>query len=166
MHLLEALNVELASAEVLGKVHLAGGAVMCLAFHARDSTKDVDALCKPSREVRDAAIKVAAKEGVSDHWLNDAVKSFVSDSGTFAPFLELSNLTVLCADAKYMLAMKCLAMRFGEGYRDEDDVRYLLKNLGIERYEDALGVIGQYYSLKEFKDTSLQALRELTQGDE
>ena len=132
LHLLESLNAELAIVGVAGKVYLTGGAVMCLAFDARDSTKDVDAVCKPSGEIRAAVIRVAEKEGVTDHWLNDAVKGFVSDRGSFQKFLELSNLTVLCADARYMLAMKCLAMRLGEGYRDEDDVRYLLKNLGIE----------------------------------
>lgn len=137
---------------------------MCLVFDARDSTKDIDAQCRPSSEIRDAVIKVAAKEGVSDHWLNDAVKGFLSDRGSFVPFLELSNLTVLAADARYMLAMKCLAMRLGEGYRDEDDVRYLLTNLGIESYEDALEVISHYYPLQEFKDTSLAVLRELTQS--
>jgi hypothetical protein len=162
VHLLGALNAELAAAGVVGKVYLAGGAVMCLAFDARDSTRDVDALCLPSVEIRAAAIRVAAKEGVSDHWLNDAVKDYLSDDGSFDRFLELSSLTVFCADARYMLAMKCLAMRLGEGYRDEDDVRYLLRNLGIERYEDALDVIGRYYPPENFPQTSLAVLRELT----
>lgn len=162
LRLLEALNVELRKAGASGEIYLAGGAVMCLAFEARESTRDVDALCKPSRVIREAALKVALKEGVSDHWLNDAVKTYLSDSGSFEPFLELSHLNVFCADARYMLAMKCLAMRMGEGYRDEDDIRYLLKNLGIVQYEDALAIIGKYYPLDEFPATALAALRELT----
>ncbi len=89
----------------------------------------------------------------------------MSDSGSFEKFLELSHLRVFCADARYMLAMKCLAMRLAEGYRDEDDVRYLLRFLGIERYEDALDVIGKYYPLREFPETTLAALRELTGND-
>jgi hypothetical protein len=161
--LLESLNAELKKAGVKGDVYLAGGAVMCLAFEARDSTKDVDAVFRPSDEIRQAALRVAAKEGVPDNWLNDAVKSYVSDHGTFDRFRELSNLRVFCADARYMLAMKCLAMRMGEGFQDENDIRYLLKNLGIERYEDALEIIGKYYSTSEFPKTALAALRELTQ---
>jgi len=105
---------------------------------------------------------VAAREGVPDTWLNDAVKGFVSDHGSFERFRELGHLRVFCADARYMLAMKCLAMRLGEGYHDEDDVRYLLRHLGVERYEDALEVIAAYYPLGEFPDTALAALRELT----
>ena len=162
LRLLEALNVELGKAGTRGDVYLAGGAVMCLAFKARDSTKDVDALCKPSVAIREAVLEVASKEGVADSWLNDAVKNYLSESGSFEKFLELSNLRVFCADARYMLAMKCLAMRMGEGYRDEDDIRYLLKYLGIERYEDALEIIGKYYSLDAFPKTALAALRELT----
>jgi len=166
LRLLEALNVELRKASVRGDVHLAGGAVMCLAFRARESTRDVDAAFKPSVAVRKAALKVAAKEGVSDHWLNDAVKGYLSDRGSFTRFLELSHLRVFCADAKYMLAMKCLAMRIGEGYWDEDDIRYLLRHLGIEKYEDALAVIGKYYSLQEFPATALSALGELLPGSQ
>jgi hypothetical protein len=42
----------------------------------------------------DAALKVAAKEGVRDTWLNDAVKAYVSDHGSFASFLDSSNVKV------------------------------------------------------------------------
>jgi hypothetical protein len=161
LHLLHALNDELRAEGVKGHVQIAGGAVMCLAFNARESTRDVDALFEPSVKVLDAALRVASKEGVRDTWLNDAVKGYVSDRGSFEPFLELSNLKVFCASAEYMLAMKCLAMRIGEGYHDEEDIRYLLRNLDIRRYEDAEEIIGRYYSLAEFPDAALMALREL-----
>jgi hypothetical protein len=80
------------------------------------------------------------------------------------PFLELSHLVVFCASAEYMLSMKCLAMRIGEGYRDEEDVRYLLRNLGIRRYEDAREILERYYDLASFPDTALRALEELLSG--
>jgi hypothetical protein len=161
LRLLRALNEELRAVRVKGHVQMAGGAVMCLAFDARASTRDVDALFKPSVAVLNAAIRVAAREGVRDTWLNDAVKSYVSDRGSFEPFLELSNLKVFCASAEYMLAMKCLAMRIGEGYQDEEDVRYLLRNLNIQRYEDAEEILGHYYPLEEFPESAHIALREL-----
>ncbi len=144
-----------------GHVQLAGGAVMCLAFNARASTRDVDALFKPSVEVLDAALRVASKQKVPDTWLNDAVKGYVSDRGSFEPFLDLSNLKVFCASAEYMLAMKCLAMRIGEGYHDEEDIRYLLRNLAIQRYEEAKEILEKYYSLEEFPESALLALQEL-----
>jgi hypothetical protein len=161
LSLLHSLNDELKADGVEGQVNLAGGAVMCLAFDARESTRDVDAIFRPSVEVLEAAIRVAAKEGVPDTWLKNAVKGYVSDRGTFTPFLDLSHLEVFCATPQYMLAMKCLAMRIGEGFHDEEDVRYLLRNLGIETYDDARAILESYYALAEYPETALLAVREL-----
>jgi len=161
LRLLGALNEELRTEGVKAHLHLAGGAVMCLAFGARASTRDVDGIFQPSAKVLDAALRVASRENVPDAWLNDAVKGYVSDRGTFDPFLEMSNLKVFCASAEYMLAMKCLAMRIGEGYHDEADVRYLLRNLDVRRVEDAEEILRKYYPLDEFPRTALDALREL-----
>jgi len=60
-----------------------------------------------------------------------------------------------------MLAMKCMAMRVGEGYSDIDDVRYLLRNLGIESYDEAAKILDEYYGLHAYKAEKLAALREL-----
>ena len=165
LRLLHALNDELKAAKVKGQLNLAGGAVMCLALDARPSTRDVDASFKPSVAILDAAAKVAAKHGVRDVWLNDAVKAYLSDRGTFVPFLKLDHLKVFCASPPYMLAMKCLAMRIGEGFRDEEDIRYLLRHLGLRRYEDAEQILAQYYPLAEYPRTALLALRELLPDD-
>jgi hypothetical protein len=164
LRLLRALNDELKAAGVQGQVRLAGGAVMCLALNARASTRDVDAIFEPSAAVLNAALKVAAKEGVRDTWLNDAVKAYLSDRGTFTPFLDMENLKVSCASPEYMLAMKCLAMRIGEGYRDEEDIRYLLRNLGISRLADAKAILGRYYPIDEYPETALLALEEMLTG--
>ena len=161
LRLLHALNDELRAEGVTGHIQMAGGAVMCLAFDARASTRDVDAVFRPSVKVLEAAVKVAAKENVPDTWLNDAVKSYLSDRGSFQPFLDLGNLKVFDATAEYMLAMKCLAMRIGEGFHDEEDIRYLLRNLGIRRFDDAADILERYYSIDEYPETALLALREL-----
>ena len=161
LRLLHALNDELRVAGVKGHVQMAGGAVMYLAFDACASTRDVGVLFKPSVAVLSAALRVAAKEGVRDTWLNDAVKRYVSDRGSFEPYLELSNLKIFCASAEYMLAMKCLAMCIGEGDHDEEDIRYLLRNLNIQRYTDAEEILGRYYALEAFPEPALAALREL-----
>lgn len=161
LRLFHLLNDELAAADVRGQVNVAGGAVMCLALGARASTRDVDATFEPAAAVLDAALRVAAREGLRDDWLNDAVKAYASDRGTFTPFLERSHLKVFVASPEYMLAMKCLAMRIGEGYRDEEDIRYLLRNLGLRRYDDAREILERYYPFEKYPETALLALREL-----
>lgn len=161
LELLQALDGELARREVIGQVQLAGGAVMCLAFNARESTRDVDAVLEPASIVLDAALAVAARHGVPDSWLNHAVKSYLSDRGTFAPFLELDHLRVFVADARYMLAMKTLAFRTGEGYRDEEDVRYLLRHLGITHYPEAESILAAYYPIGGYPAFALDAIREM-----
>ncbi|MBW2447337.1 MAG: hypothetical protein JRG83_15575 [Deltaproteobacteria bacterium] len=159
--LLEALNEELATEGVKATLSLTGGTVMCLAFDARATTTNIDALFQPSVKVLDAALRVAAREGLSEHWLNDDVKAYVSDRGTFEPFRELSHLKILRASAKYMLAMKCLALRTGEGYQDEEDIRYLLRHLSVRRLDDAKRILASYYELAEYPPTALAVLEEL-----
>ena len=159
--LLTLLNEELRSASVNGEVYLVGGAVMCLVFGARESTRDLDGTFKPSKKIREAAAKVAVEAGVDEHWLNDAVKGYLSERGSFSKHLELSNLKVFCAHANYLLAMKCLAMRIGEEFQDLDDIRYLLRHIGLRAYEDALEVITRYYPLERFPQKTLYALEEL-----
>jgi hypothetical protein len=77
---LTALSAELGKRGVLGEVCVVGGTTMVLAFHARTSTKDVDAIFEPSSDVRSAALAVAEKLGLPADWLNDAAKRFLSPS--------------------------------------------------------------------------------------
>jgi len=159
--LFDLLNEELRRGGIEGELFVVGGAVMCLAYAARPSTQDVDAIFRPARTVREAAARVAAKAGVDPSWLNDAVKGFVSPQGDFAPFLELDHLRVMVATPEYLLAMKCLAMRIGAEFHDEDDVRYLLKNLDITSVDVARAVITKYYPLERFPQKTLWALEDL-----
>lgn len=159
--LFELLNMELAQQSTTGELYLVGGAVMSLVYEARPSTADVDALFKPTKVVRDAAQKVAEDNGFDSNWLNDAVKGFLSDNGQFDDYLELPNLKVYCAQPEYLLAMKCLSMRIGKEFHDEADVRYLLRFLNIEAYQDALSIITRYYPLERFPQKTLYALEEI-----
>jgi hypothetical protein len=162
--LLELLGEELETAGVEGELYLVGGAVMCLAFDARPATRDVDALFRPTREIREAAARVADRAGVPRGWLNDAVKGFLDDRGDFDPFLELPNLRVFIARPEYLLAMKCASMRLGEEFRDVDDVRYLLRYLNITSVDEALAIVAHYVDEDRLMPKTRLALEELLSG--
>jgi hypothetical protein len=158
--LFQLLNEELRTSGTESELFIVGGAVMCLAYSARPSTQDVDAVFRPPSQVREAAARVAVRARVNPNWLNDGVKGFMSAKADFAPFLELDHLRVMVAQPEYLLAMKCLAMRIGEEFHDEADVRYLLRHLEIRTYDEALAVVGKYYPIERFPRKTLYALEE------
>ena len=159
--LFELLNDELRQIDTFGEVFLVGGAVLCLAYGARASTRDVDAFFRPPTKVREAATRTAVEAGIGADWLNDAVKGFMSAQGEFAPFLEFDHLRVMTAQPEYLLAMKSLAMRIGAEFHDEEDVRFLLRLLDVRSYEHALRIITQFYPLERFPQKTLHALEDL-----
>lgn len=140
------LNLELARKNVIGEIGICGGAVMCLVFNARSATKDVDAIFKPSKEIRSAANKVAKNHLISDDWLNDAVKLFFHVDPPREDVLNLSHLRVWAPKADYMLAMKCISARFDS--HDKDDVLFLINYLNLESKEKVFSIIEQYYPKK------------------
>jgi hypothetical protein len=155
------LNEELRRGGIEGDSFLAGGAVMCLVYAARPSTQDVDGVFRPARQLREAAARVAARAGVPTDWLNDGVKGFLSERGDFLPFLELDHLRVMVARPEYLLAMKCLSLRIGAEFHDEDDIRYLLRHMDVRSDEQALEIVGRYHPLERFPQKTLCALAEL-----
>ena len=159
--LFQLLNEELAKDGVEGELFLVGGAVMCLVYNVRAATRDVDAFFRPSGRLREAAARVALLADIEPDWLNDAVKGFLSDQGDFDAFIELDHLRVMVAQPAYLLAMKCLSMRIGAEFHDEEDVRYLLRYLNIEAYERALDYVTRYYPLERFPQKTLYALEEM-----
>ncbi len=161
LKLFDLLNKQLNKEKTQCELHIVGGAVMCLVLDARASTMDVDGLFKPAAIVRKLAKKVSAEFGADENWLNDAVKGFFSQSGDFNNYLQLSNLTIYTATPEYLLAMKCLAMRIGAEFHDINDIRYLLRYLNIETYQQACDVIAKYYPIERFPQKTLYALEEI-----
>jgi hypothetical protein len=161
--LLARLNEELGRRGVRGEMYLAGGAVMCLAFHAREATKDVDAMLVPAAEMREAAASVALREGIGSAWLNDAVKGFFSETGRFDVFEEMSHLRIYVPEPGYLFAMKCLALRIGEEFQDVGDVRVLIGMLGITSLAQAEEILVKYYALERYPARARYVLEELLQ---
>jgi len=161
LRLFELLDAELAAGDTHAEIYLVGGAVMCLALGARDATRDVDAWFKPTTLVREAAARVAARAAVPDTWLNDAVKAWLGPRGDFDRYLELPHLQVFVAQPAYLLAMKCVAMRLGEEFRDLDDVRYLLRYLNITTAAEALAAVLRYFDATHVPPKTRLALEDL-----
>jgi hypothetical protein len=161
LRLFELLDGELEKDDCLGELYVVGGAVMCLVLDARDSTKDVDAFFKPTKSIREAAARVAARAEVSSDWLNDAVKSFLSERGEFIPYFERSHLRVYVAEPHCLLAMKCAAMRIGEEFHDLDDVRYLLRHLNVSSLDQAIEIVCRFFDEDRLHPKTRLALEEL-----
>lgn len=146
---LSATSEKLKAEGVTGEVCIFGGAAMVLAFDARDSTRDVDAVFKPADVVRRMASAVASEMDLSPTWLNDGVKGYTSAEQDYVEgnMPQFSNLRVIRPSASYLLAMKCLAARV-EGYDtagDKNDVLFLIKELSLGSVEEVLAIVEKYY---------------------
>ena len=157
--LFAALNEELAKTKTIGEIGLCGGAVMCLVFQARQATKDVDAIFEPTREIRQAAKKVAKQFGLEATWLNDAAKAYFHVDPPKEDVLQFSNLRVWAPKADYMLAMKCVAARLDT--HDKDDIEFLIGYLNLATVQDVLHVIKKYYPRSQVPARSQFLIEEL-----
>jgi hypothetical protein len=154
---IEALNLlgTLASEENLTlELCIYGGSAMMLAYGARDATKDVDVIAKPSEDAHRLALRVAERLGLQPDWLNDDVRRYTSIDGTFAPMqiqeLETTakqRLKITRPSASYLLAMKCLAGRSPlPGFAgDLDDIKFLVKKMGIRTLEEVESHLAKFY---------------------
>jgi len=66
---------------VHGEMYVVGGAAIALAYSARRSTRDVDAVFESKMAIYQAAGEVADELGLPAGWLNDAVKGFLAGDG-------------------------------------------------------------------------------------
>ena len=155
---LHALNEKLQHQNVKGEICLYGGAVMCLVYDARPSTKDVDAIFQPTEIIREAAKEIANEYELVDDWLNDGVKGFLVDHPRKV-FLNLSHLVVMVADSEYMLAMKSLSARI-DG-TDSKDIEFLISKLKIKTVEEVFNIIDKYYPRRIIKPATQFFLEEV-----
>jgi hypothetical protein len=137
------LNTELKKQNTKGEIGICGGAVMCLVFQCRESTKDIDGIFEPTKEIRKAACKIAGQHNLSEDWLNDAAKGFFFKDPPKQEVLELSNLRIWAPTADYMLAMKCISARYDS--HDQGDVTFLIEHLELKSEQDVFSIIQKYY---------------------
>ncbi|TFH16120.1 MAG: hypothetical protein E4H02_06360 [Lentisphaerales bacterium] len=138
-----ALNDELSSRNVVGEAEICGGAVMCIVFHARAATKDVDGVFAPASEMREGIAAVARKLDVPENWLNDAAKGFFAVDPPKQDVASYSHLRIWAATAEYMLAMKCISARYDSC--DKDNVIFLVNHLGLKSADKVFDIVVKYY---------------------
>lgn len=158
---LEKLSETLDMRGIKGEIVLYGGAAMVLALKARPSTKDVDAVFIPKKMIYQAAKEVEERYGAPESWLNDAVKGFISLREERDTYKDFPNLKVFTATPEYLLAMKCLSLRIGLGSRDMEDIRFLIRHLGIGSAQDLLDRIEKYYPKRQISPKTQFAIEEL-----
>jgi len=147
---LQSLSDELERQGVIGEICLCGGAVMVLAFAARVSTKDVDAIFQPAQLVRQLARRIAEEQGLPATWLNDGVKAFVSarHETMVGQLPQFAHLRLTMPVPEYLLAMKCMAARIGSTGGEQSDIPdivFLVRHLGLKTAKHVLDVVAQYY---------------------
>jgi hypothetical protein len=160
----------LRDAGVEGELCLLGGTAMMLAFHARASTKDVDAIFEPAGLVRKLSGVVASERGLPEDWLNDAAKGFASarHEVTEGDLPQFDGLRLVAPTAEYLLAMKCIAARVAVGVGGPDDVgdiRFLLQHLGVRTTQEALEIVARYYPTNRVPARTQFLLEELLADD-
>lgn len=161
---LEALGRDLTGQGVRGQVFIVGGAAMALAYSTRRVTRDIDAVFEPKMVIYETATRVAAELGLPDDWLNDAVKAFMPGVDEAArPLPEVRGIEITVASPEYLLAMKLMAMRFGE---DDEDIEILLRQSGLHTAQEALDLVRRAYPYREPPMRTLFFLEELLGREE
>jgi len=151
---------ELATAEGLVlELALYGGAVFTLVYGSREATKDVDGIIKPAAAGARLIKQVAAEQNLTEDWLNDNVRQFLSPHGEcrpwptkdFAPGLQVTIPTVA-----YLLALKLKASRpaLPGAPGDEPDIRFLLRKIKPANLEAVDAIYEKFFPGDALHDTA------------
>ncbi|GAA2382205.1 hypothetical protein Cme02nite_53310 [Catellatospora methionotrophica] len=137
------LGERLARRGVVADLYIFGGAAMALAYDARRSTRDIDAVFQPHGVVLDEARAVADELGLPHWWLNEQASAYVAPGGDAAAprVFDHPGLRVSAASPEHLLAMKVLAAR----RRDADDIRFLIERLNLTTVEEALALCAEVF---------------------
>lgn len=128
---------------IQAEMYVVGGAAIALAFDARRSTRDIDAVFEPKAAVYAEASRMARELDLEQGWLNDGVKGFLEGPDADAAVaLEAPGIRVSTASPRILLALKVLAHRVGQ---DEDDVRVLADEVGATTAEAVLQIASDVY---------------------
>lgn len=144
---------------VVADLYIFGGAAMALAYDARRSTRDIDAVFHPHGIVLDEAKVVAAELGLPTWWLNEQASAYVArGEDTNAPrVFDHPGLRVSAASPEHLLAMKVLAAR----RRDADDIRFLVTHLHLGSTAEVLALCAEIFPEEQVPDRARLVLEDV-----
>jgi hypothetical protein len=141
--LLTELGEDLAKRGLRGDLFVVGGAAMALAYDTRRATRNVDAVFEPKAAVYAAARRVAARHGLPDNWLNDAVEGFLlGDDPEATVAFTHPGVRVRVASPFSLFVLKIMAARVE---RDADDIAALWQLCGFTAADQALDLVQRTY---------------------
>lgn len=145
------------------ELSLYGGAVFTLVYGSRDSTKDVDALIRPSDSGRRLAQQVAREQGLPEDWINSDVAQFLSDQEakrTLPADTFGRGLVVTVPTAAYLLALKLRACRPPlPGYPgDEPDIRFLLGKIKAASRQEVAAIFAKFFPHDTLGDRAVEII--------
>lgn len=155
------LNTELKDVGVSESLYVHGGAVMC-DLGCRDSTMDIDAYYKNTELINSITRKLAKKYNKSYDIINDDIRPFLSNKGSYRLYKEFSNLKVYYANDDYLFALKCCSCRTDSN--DMKDLIFLVKKLGINTIDQADRIISKYFDLREVSILYKDVLEDIWSG--
>lgn len=144
------MNEKLKEKNVSAYINVYGGAVMCLVFNSRDNTRDIDAIFEPESVIKEIAEDIAKEYRLNSDWFNNEIKLFRPETNQNRLFKSWSNLKLYVPGAEYMFALKCYSARFGKS-KDLEDIRFLIKYLGISTFSQAVNVIEKFLDLNQIR---------------
>jgi predicted nucleotidyltransferase len=143
---------------------LVGGAVMSLAYDARASTRDIDAifLSPPeASEVRNWASQVAVEFNWEDDWLNDGAKGFLQGLKQGKLLLQSDGIKVWQVAPEQLLAMKLSAWRDDTDINDAKRLLQEFQGLNAEN----IWIAVEPFVQPHFKQKARYALEDVLSND-
>ena len=132
---------------------------MALAYDARRSTRDIDAVFEPHGIVLQEAQAVADQLGLPRWWLNEQASAYVAPGGDpdAARVFDHPGLRVVAASPRHLLAMKVLAAR----RRDTGDITFLVRHLGLTSTDEVLRLCASVFPDEPVPDRARLVLEDV-----
>lgn len=146
------LATKLQRRNIIGHVHVIGGAAMLLAYNSRTITRDIDAIFAPDGPVVEAVREIAREKHWPSTWLNNQAAAYAArNPGEGLTVFDHPHLQVMATPPPHLLAMKVLAAR---AVRDADDALILLQHLNIRTADAVWEIVGRYFADAMISDRS------------